>query len=87
MDNWNLIKLHDFANDENQVIQFLKDKNILKNEMYCDQCHVSDNLIKIKWVKYNSKFSLRQHFLFSPEMCLSKQNSDYIYDNYNVTNK
>jgi len=37
--NWNLIKLHKFVKNENQVIKFLKDKKLLKSEMNCDQCH------------------------------------------------
>ena len=72
MDNVNLIKLHDFDKDKNQVIQFFINKTILTTEMYCDQCHSKKlfqisktNLIKNRRVKCNSKVYLRQHFLFS----------------------
>ena len=39
MDNWNLIKSHDFAKDENQTIQFLKEIHIHIREVLIVQLY------------------------------------------------
>ena len=51
MYSWNLIKLYDFAKDEKQVMQFLKDKNILECIL---ECSVFKDLISSDQIEYSS---------------------------------